>query len=514
MTRNTISVHHSTVRKEALLALAVLSACDGGGGGFTIVPARGFFEPEAVDFGEAAIGGVAEAQVTLTNSSAGEILFTEVTFDRDGSAFAARAGGETLRGTRLRRGASVDITLLFGPSQERLYQSKMTVLSEELAIELELEGRGILIPPATPELVPSVMSFGNTIEIGRTVTKPLIVTNVGEMPGRLTRAESRAPFSVVAAGGGPAAPSMMLEPGASLDLEVTFTPEREGEARETLVFEMEGGATADLVVSGGGIQPANLTCDASVIDFGSAVRGNTLRQTVSCTADGPYTISDVAVAMGAPHFGVENVIPAPGSTSDTWSFDALFHASGIAGDRTGRVEIRAAHGPITSIDVTGTTEAPPAAETDLRIAVTWSAPGTDFDLHVVRMGEQPFSADDCHFAAKTLDWGTLDEEIDDPFLDRDDIRGPGTEELNLVEARDGFYDAYVMYFDDAAFVGPADVIVEHSLEGGAATTVTRAMGTCGNMWHVGTFDFRTSPATFTPAGTESSTWASRTEGCR
>lgn len=517
MTRNTISVHHRKVARAPnglLFVFGLLLACDGGSGGFTVVPARGFFDPEAVDFGEATIGEVAEATVVLTNSSAGEILVSDVTFDGDGSAFAARAGGETLRGARLSRGASLEITLLFGPSEERLYQSKMTVVSEELAIELDLQGRGILIPPAAPSLSPTVINFGNAVEIGREVTKPLRVTNGGQTPGRLVRIDSRAPFSVTTPGGGAATPSAMLAPGEGIDLEARFQPTREGEARDTLVFEMEGGATADLTVSGSGIQPANLTCDESSIDFGSAVRGTTLRQTVSCTADGPYTVSAVAVALGTPHFSVENVAPAPGAPSQAWTFDALFVASGIAGARTGRIEIRAAHGPITAIEVTGTTEAPLPADTDLRVAVSWTAPGTDFDLHVVRAGQLPFSGDDCHFATKTLDWGTPSDEVDDPFLDRDDVSGPGTEELNLVQARDGFYDAYVMYFDDGAFVGPADVTVEYNLEGGAPATLTRAMATCGNTWHVGTFDFRVSPATFVPDGTESDAWATRTEECR
>ena len=52
-----------------------------------------------------------------------------------------------------------------------------------------------------------------------------------------------------------------------------------------------------------------------------------------------------------------------------------------------------------------------------------------------------------------------------------------------------------------------------NLEGGAAQSVSHSMSICGNTWHVGTFDFRVSPATFTPDTTETDQWASRTDGC-
>jgi hypothetical protein len=70
-----------------------------------------------------------------------------------------------------------------------------------------------------------------------------------------------------------------------------------------------------------------------------------------------------------------------------------------------------------------------------------------------------------------------------------------------------------MYFDNDAFSGPADIQIQYYLEGGGAQTLTHPMSICGNTWHVGTFDFRVTPAVFTPDGSESDQWASRTDQC-
>ena len=69
----------------------------------------------------------------------------------------------------------------------------MTVVSAELAIELDVTGRGKFIPPATPGFSPTAISFGQNIEIGRDVSAPLVVTNIGDLPGRITRIDARPP---------------------------------------------------------------------------------------------------------------------------------------------------------------------------------------------------------------------------------------------------------------------------------------------------------------------------------
>jgi hypothetical protein len=496
------------------LGFALLWGCgDGSDGGFTRVPARGFFQPEAVDFGERAIGETAQADVMLTNSSVETLLFDRVEFEgTGGSAFAARTSdGNTLRGTQLARNASIPISILFGPSEEVAYSAEMVVFAKELAIELEVRGYGRLIPPATPGLTPTAIAFGAGIEVGRDVSQALRITNVGERPGRLSGIRATPPFSVT----GAEVPTPEMMPGDAIDVMVHFQPITPGPASASIRFEMDSGATADLPVNGTAIPRSNLACFSSSLDFGPVLRGESDSRGVTCTGDGPYTVFAIEVVSGAPNFSVLDISPAPGSTSMMWTFEVEFTAMGIAGSRSGRIEVVGATGARTPIDVTGEVLAPPPSVSDLRVAMSWSAAGTDFDLHLVRAGELPYDPDhDCHFAAKTIDWGTLGDATDDPFLDRDDTSGPGAEEVNLVSARDQFYDAYVMYFDDGAITDPVDIAVEYNLGGTSAQTVTHAMSICGNMWHVGTFDFRTSPATFTPGGTETDQWSTRTEGCR
>ncbi len=503
--------------RSLALAMALLAACSDEGGGFTRVPARGFFQPEALDFGERAIGLASPAEVVLTNSSAETLLFDRVMFEgADGSAFAARTqDGSTLRGAQLAPSARLTIEVLFGPSEERAYAAKMVVFSKELGIELAVTGTGRLIPPATPGFSPTAIAFGSSIEIGRKVVKPLRLTNVGDVTGHLTAIAVAAPFSVTAAGGAPATPSIDLIPGDGIDLEVSFQPAAVGPASAAIRFDMDGGGSATLPANGSAIRAAALACDTSAIDFGPLVRGDSARRTVTCSADGPFTFAAIDVPLGGSAFTPENVSPAIGSSATDWTFEAVFRASGIAGMRSGRFEIVGGTGARVPITASGEVTGPLPGDTDLRIALSWIAIDTDFDLHLVRAGQLPFDSDnDCHYAAKTLDWGTPSDASDDPFLDRDDIHGPGTEELNLAVAHDGFYDAYVMYFDDASYAGAADLTVAYNLEGGATQMVTHAMSTCGNTWHVGRFDFGVSPATFTPDGGETAQWSTRTDECR
>src|SRR5688572_3533110 len=294
--------HDEIVRcRAALLFLA--SACgDGTDGGFTRVPSRGYFQPESVDFGERPLGETSQADVTLTNASAEALLFDTVMFEGDdGSAFAARTkDGGTLRGSQLSPSATLPLSILFGPSDERLYAAKMVVFSKELGIELDVSGRGKLIPPATPGFSPTAINFGASIEVGRAVSEPLRVTNIGDVPGRIARIDARPPFSVSLA-----TPSQELMPGDFVDLEVRFSPATPGPASAAILFEMDGGGMGTLPANGTAIPASVLSCDTTTIDFGAILRGQSSSRSISCTADGPYTITAIE-SSDTPTFAAAN----------------------------------------------------------------------------------------------------------------------------------------------------------------------------------------------------------------
>src|SRR5690606_21078862 len=77
--------------------------------------------------------------------------------------------------------------------------------------------------------------------------------------------------------------------------------------------------------------------------------------------------------------------------------------------------------------------------------------------HFIRPGGDFFDSpgDNC-WCNTNPDWGLLGQPSDDPFLDRDDLRGPGPENINLTEALDGEHQVVVHYF---ASYGAADVTV-------------------------------------------------------
>ena len=76
--------------------------------------------------------------------------------------------------------------------------------------------------------------------------------------------------------------------------------------------------------------------------------------------------------------------------------------------------------------------------TDISITLTWSSTAADIDLHFIRPGGDFYDSpsDNC-WCNSNPDWGVLGQPPDNPFLDRDDLRGPGPENINLLDPADG-----------------------------------------------------------------------------
>jgi hypothetical protein len=96
----------------------------------------------------------------------------------------------------------------------------------------------------------------------------------------------------------------------------------------------------------------------------------------------------------------------------------------------------------------------------IRVILKWNERNTDLDLHLVQSGSE-FSdlQGDCHFQNCTpsnnayqtsdLDWGVWGQAADNPFLDVDDDKNAGPENIFWYGAQDGSYAVDVHYHGDS-----------------------------------------------------------------
>ena len=88
------------------------------------------------------------------------------------------------------------------------------------------------------------------------------------------------------------------------------------------------------------------------------------------------------------------------------------------------------------------------------------------------------SDSDCYFGNCTpedggLDWGVVNDNRDDPFLDLDDVAGVGPENINIEEPVDGVYRVLVHDWPDSVNNATNSVTVKIYLDGEAIWTDTR-----------------------------------------
>ena len=468
------------------------------------VSATGFFDPPEVNFGVRNVGLTYELQTSLRNTSGQPIRVQVIRFDPATDAFLPRlADGGTLRGTTLAPGDRVELIVGYAPSVIGNNDAVMTVVFADFVIDVDIFATAREVAPARPQIVPSAIAFSD-VPLNGQATQLISLTNAGETDGALVDVTADSPFSVRAAGGQPLSlPTPALAPGASLNLEVVFSPRRLGSASGRLVFELDSQEQTEVTVTGDAAPAGLLACTPNAIDYGAVPRGRVVRQPVLCRASGgPYRLAQIRFAPGSsPSFRVAS-FPTGLDADGRVALDIDFVSDSLPRPHAATLELVAGHGVTTTIAVTAETIAPDPTSTVVAIDLGWNTARTDFDLHLVRSEGALFNPlDDCYWASKNPSWGAPDDGLDDPFLDRDDTNGFGPETINLAEPAESRYDVYVQYFDYDVPTSPVTTVsVGIALNGTAPVTYERQMDDCGLMWHVGRIEMVSGTARFTEAG--------------
>lgn len=495
---------------------AILAAC---GDDPVVIPIDRIvhFVPERLDFGMSSVGDQKEMTAKLESTGGDRLQIRDVGFDPDVDVFLPRReSGGALRGSYLSPAEPIDLVVTWEPQLAGPNDAKMIVVFDGGNAELPLFGDAFLLAPARAVAEPMSILFTPAIELGRRVVHTILVRNAGEKAGSVVVVSAQAPFAVTEVGGAPVSADVLM-PNESRTYEVAFAPTSIGMFQKTIKIALEDSTPAEIGVSGEGVVGGTLNCTPGMLSFGGVERGEVRDLPLDCTVSGGvYTVSSISTDNNT--FAVIAGSPGTDARITDLHLTVRFTASGVAatGGRPvgGMLAINAASGPATMIALDGRVSAPLPMGTDLKVTMDWAAGGTDFDLHLVQNGHLPFETGfDCFWDDTHLDWGTLDDPDDDPYLDKDARSGVGPEEINLGHAT-GIYDVWVQYFGGPMIEPNVAVRVDYWLKGMQGTTQMRSMAVCGHTWRVGRLDFSTNTPTFTPDGGEVDTWIGRATGCQ
>jgi thiol-disulfide isomerase/thioredoxin/cytochrome c553 len=169
-------------------------------------------------------------------------------------------GGTCVPNVSLSSGASCTITTVFKPTAAGARSADLLLVTDgDAQFHLALNGNGVAVVGGTPALSVSPQSFdyGTVIIGGTTPARRFTLTNSGAAALALSGATFSGPFAAVADSTGCAAFPLTLQPGASCDLVVSYTPVNAGASNGSVTIQSgTGSASWNIALSGQGAAAA------------------------------------------------------------------------------------------------------------------------------------------------------------------------------------------------------------------------------------------------------------------
>lgn len=452
-------------------------------------------EPNALGFSGLYVGQTQTLPFFVRNIGDQPHTITGLAF---ASSQAAQAGDLRLAPatvpTQVLPGAAIQVDVTWTPQTAGMVFDEVRVDATGLKQTAVVTISGVAEPAPVPriEVSPPSLGFGQ-VEVGMSTTQNLQIANVGTatltLAGAISIQPAGSPYSLQNA---PAA-GANFAPTDNATFQVVFSPAAAGvvPAAEVVVGSNDPTApTVRVPITGEGVVTAvpSIFVDPNPLGFGQVPRGVRASRTVLVRNDGsgPLTLNLVRLTNNAgARFSVPTP-PAPGTVlqpAQSLNFAVEYFDNGMVMAYAGMMEVQSNDPtrPSVQVPLTASTEPPPPAMTDINVVLNWSRSNADVDLHLVRPGGSFFdSPSDCCFCNSNPDWGMPTTPTDNPFLDRDDLVGPGPETINLSVAQTGEYQVLVHFYDDKG-AGPADVTVDINLRGVNVASVTRTLNG-GERW--------------------------------
>jgi len=232
--------------------------------------------PASLRFGTVDLGQSETQLVTLTNTGGTSLTISAISTNNP--EFATSSLKVPLV---IPPGQSVDLNVSFTPSAVEWTGGTIQFTSNgsNSPLLFQLAGTGVSTQALTAS--PAILSFG-AVTMGSKASLPVTITNVRSSSVPITGIQSvDAEFSI---SGLPAFP-MTLNPGQSIALNVTFTPQSTGEVGGS-VFIFGPRLNIPLTGTGTSVAAGQLTIAPASLSFGNVTVGSTGIQSMSLSASG------------------------------------------------------------------------------------------------------------------------------------------------------------------------------------------------------------------------------------
>jgi hypothetical protein len=444
-------------------------------------------EPVALTFRGLYVGQTQSQFFQLRNIGDKTHRITELNFVSTGADRAGEfslAAATPARPFELAPGAMQSVEVVYLPTDANADLDQVRVDSTGLRAPVLVAIDAAADPAPIPviDVQPVSLDFG-PVELAQSRSLGLGIRNIGTadltLTGTITIQPAGTPYSLVA----PPASGSVLRPTDLSMFQVAFSPTVVGAAPSAeVVITSNDPARPEVRVPLMGLGETTavpvIFVSPNPLDFGSVPRAVRASRPILVRNDGtaPLVLNLVRLTNDAGGRFLLPAPPAPATTlapTQSMNFAVDYLDNGVVATYNGMLEIQsnAPSGPVL-VPLTAATEPPPPVLTDIAITMRWTTPDTDVDLHLIRPGGTFFDTPtDCCFCNPNPDWGVVGQANDNAFLDRDDIVGPGPENINLSVAETGQYQVVLHYYSDHGN-GPTSATVEVRLRGNLIATET------------------------------------------
>lgn len=210
-------------------------------------------EAGPVAFADTQVGKSAAVHtITLSNGGTAALKVASLVLD------GAQASDFELKGTcaanvSVAASASCTIDVGFKPTAAGQRAATLVLMTDAgNQFTVALNGTGVAVPVPMLTVNPQSFDFGAADVNGTSPTHRITLTNTGANAATVTAATFTGPYALQADATGCAAVPFTLQPGASCDVVVRFTPVGAGDAAGTLALAADGGGAWNVALTGKG----------------------------------------------------------------------------------------------------------------------------------------------------------------------------------------------------------------------------------------------------------------------
>ncbi len=241
--------------------------------------------------------GQSSTPITLTMTANKALTISSLSFGGSPRQFSSANPSHTLPVT-LATGQKFSVDVTFTPTDTGPVGDQLTAHTDAGDVSFSLQGTG-QPGPGKLQGSPAILSLGGTT-VGGQLSGTVTYSNVGGQP--LTVEDVQPPSSPNTPFSAPDAPSagFTLDPGASVVIDISFQPTREGKFTDTITLDTTDGERLPIGLSASAAAPGMLQLSSEALDFGTVAIGATATRTFTISNVGGTAVT---IEKSKPPFG-------------------------------------------------------------------------------------------------------------------------------------------------------------------------------------------------------------------